>query len=65
MLRQPVVLANEVANLDHVAHGRLILGVGIGNNNPAVAQEFAACGVPIAAAWDCSKKYHAHAPVVD
>ena len=47
MLRQPVVLANEVANLDHVAHGRLILGVGIGNNNPAVAQEFAACGVPI------------------
>jgi alkanesulfonate monooxygenase SsuD/methylene tetrahydromethanopterin reductase-like flavin-dependent oxidoreductase (luciferase family) len=48
MLRQPVVLANEVANLDHVAGGRLILGVGIGNNNPAVAQEFAACGVPIA-----------------
>ena len=47
MLRQPVVLANEVANLDHVAQGRLILGVGIGNNNPAVAQEFAACGVPI------------------
>ena len=48
MLRQPVVLANQVANLDLIAHGRLILGVGIGNNNPAVAQEFAACGVPIA-----------------
>ena len=48
MLRHPVLLANEVANLDHVAGGRLILGVGIGNNNPAVAQEFAACGVPIA-----------------
>ena len=48
VLRQPVVLANEVASLDNVAHGRLILGVGIGGNNPSVAQEFAACGVPIA-----------------
>ena len=66
MLRQPVVLANEVANLDHVAHGRLILGVGIGNNNPAVAQEFAACGVPIAPPRrDVRRRYHAHAPVVD
>jgi probable F420-dependent oxidoreductase len=48
MLRHPVLLANEVASLDHVAGGRLILGVGIGGNTPAVAQEFAACGVPIA-----------------
>jgi alkanesulfonate monooxygenase SsuD/methylene tetrahydromethanopterin reductase-like flavin-dependent oxidoreductase (luciferase family) len=48
MLRQPVVLANQVANLDLVASGRLILGVGIGGNNASVAQEFAACGVPIA-----------------
>jgi probable F420-dependent oxidoreductase len=48
VLRQPVVLANQVANLDLVANGRLILGVGIGGNNPTVAREFAACGVPIA-----------------
>jgi probable F420-dependent oxidoreductase len=48
MLRQPVVLANQVANLDLIANGRLILGVGIGGNNPTVAREFAACGVPIA-----------------
>jgi alkanesulfonate monooxygenase SsuD/methylene tetrahydromethanopterin reductase-like flavin-dependent oxidoreductase (luciferase family) len=48
MLRHPVLLANEVANLDLVAEGRLILGVGIGGNNPTVAQEFAACGVSIA-----------------
>lgn len=48
MLRQPVVLSNQVANLDLIANGRLILGVGIGGNNPAIAQEFAACGVPIA-----------------
>ena len=48
VLRQPVVLANQVANLDLVANGRLILGVGIAGNNPAIAAEFAACGVPIA-----------------
>jgi probable F420-dependent oxidoreductase len=48
VLRHPVMLANEVASLDHVANGRLILGLGIGNNNPTVAHEFAACGVPIA-----------------
>jgi alkanesulfonate monooxygenase SsuD/methylene tetrahydromethanopterin reductase-like flavin-dependent oxidoreductase (luciferase family) len=40
-------LANEVASLDHVAGGRLILGVGIGGSNPAVAREFAACGISI------------------
>jgi probable F420-dependent oxidoreductase len=48
MLRQPVVLANQVANLDLVANGRLILGVGTGGNNSTVAHEFAACGVPVA-----------------
>jgi probable F420-dependent oxidoreductase len=48
VLRQPVLLANQVANLDLVAAGRLILGVGIAGNNPAIAAEFAACGVPIA-----------------
>ena len=48
VLRQPVVLANQVANLDLIANGRLSLGVGIGPNNPAVAREFAACGIPIA-----------------
>jgi probable F420-dependent oxidoreductase len=47
-LRHPVVLANEVASLDLVANGRLILGMGIGGNTSTVAQEFAACGVSIA-----------------
>jgi alkanesulfonate monooxygenase SsuD/methylene tetrahydromethanopterin reductase-like flavin-dependent oxidoreductase (luciferase family) len=47
MLRHPVPLANEVASLDHVAGGRLVLGVGIGGNAPAVAREFAACGISI------------------
>ena len=47
-LRQPVVLANEIANLDHIAGGRLILGLGIGGTGPANAREFAACGFPVA-----------------
>jgi len=47
-LRNPVVLANEVANLDMLADGRLILGVGIGTKSPMNEREFAACGVPFA-----------------
>jgi alkanesulfonate monooxygenase SsuD/methylene tetrahydromethanopterin reductase-like flavin-dependent oxidoreductase (luciferase family) len=47
MLRHPVPLANEVASLDHVAGGRLILGLGIGGNVPAVEHEFTACGISI------------------
>lgn len=44
-LRHPVVLANELANLDLLSQGRLILGLGIAANNPLVQKEFRACGV--------------------
>lgn len=44
-LRNPVVLANEVANLDIVSKGRVIFGVGIASKTPAVEKEFNACGV--------------------
>jgi alkanesulfonate monooxygenase SsuD/methylene tetrahydromethanopterin reductase-like flavin-dependent oxidoreductase (luciferase family) len=44
-LRHPVVLANEVANVDLLAQGRLILGLGIATKNRPIAREFAACGV--------------------
>ena len=47
-LRHPVVLANQVANLDLLSQGRMILGVGIGSKNPGVQREFAACGVSFA-----------------
>jgi probable F420-dependent oxidoreductase len=47
-LRHPVVLAHVVGTLDRVAEGRLILGVGIAADTPAIRQEFEAVGVPFA-----------------
>jgi probable F420-dependent oxidoreductase len=45
-LRNPVVLAHVVGTLDQVAEGRIILGVGIAADTPAIRKEFAAAGVP-------------------
>jgi probable F420-dependent oxidoreductase len=45
-LRNPVVLAHVVGTLDRVAEGRVILGVGIAADTPAIRKEFAAAGVP-------------------
>ena len=47
-LRPPVVLAHIVGTLDRIAEGRIILGVGIAGDTPAIRKEFAAIGVP----WD-------------
>jgi alkanesulfonate monooxygenase len=43
-LRDPVILAKQVASLDVLTGGRVVLGVGTGWNE----QEFAACGIPYA-----------------
>jgi alkanesulfonate monooxygenase SsuD/methylene tetrahydromethanopterin reductase-like flavin-dependent oxidoreductase (luciferase family) len=50
-LRPPVVLAHIVGTLDRVAEGRLILGVGIAADGPAIRKEFAAAGCPSSAGW--------------
>jgi alkanesulfonate monooxygenase SsuD/methylene tetrahydromethanopterin reductase-like flavin-dependent oxidoreductase (luciferase family) len=47
-LRHPLVLAHLVATVDRVAEGRLLLGVGIAPDSPAVRREFEAAGVPFA-----------------
>jgi alkanesulfonate monooxygenase SsuD/methylene tetrahydromethanopterin reductase-like flavin-dependent oxidoreductase (luciferase family) len=45
-LRNPVLLAHQVATLDQIAEGRFILGVGIATDVPNIRAEFAAAGVP-------------------
>ena len=43
-LRHPVVLAGEIANVDQISRGRLVLGVGVGWSLPSAEREWAACG---------------------
>jgi alkanesulfonate monooxygenase SsuD/methylene tetrahydromethanopterin reductase-like flavin-dependent oxidoreductase (luciferase family) len=45
-LRHPLLLAHQLATLDQIAGGRLILALGSGFPYPATEAEFAAAGVP-------------------
>jgi alkanesulfonate monooxygenase SsuD/methylene tetrahydromethanopterin reductase-like flavin-dependent oxidoreductase (luciferase family) len=43
-LRHPVVLAHQIANVDQLSRGRLVLGLGVGWSLPSAELEWAACG---------------------
>jgi alkanesulfonate monooxygenase SsuD/methylene tetrahydromethanopterin reductase-like flavin-dependent oxidoreductase (luciferase family) len=45
-LRNPVVLAHQLATLDQVSEGRLVLGAGIASDVANIRAEFVAAGVP-------------------
>ena len=44
--RNPVVLAQQLAPLDRVSAGRLVVGVGIAADRPNIRAEFEAAGAP-------------------
>ena len=44
-LRNPVVLAHQLATLDQISEGRLVLGAGIASDVPNIRAEFVAAGV--------------------
>ena len=46
VLRNPVLLAHQIATLDQISEGRLVIGIGIGPDTPSVRAEHAAAGVP-------------------
>src|SRR5215467_15034993 len=46
VLRNPVVLAHQLATLDQISEGRLVLGAGIASDVPTTRAEFVAAGVP-------------------
>jgi alkanesulfonate monooxygenase SsuD/methylene tetrahydromethanopterin reductase-like flavin-dependent oxidoreductase (luciferase family) len=43
-LRHPVVLAHQIANVDQISGGRVVLGLGVGWSLPSAEREWAACG---------------------
>jgi alkanesulfonate monooxygenase SsuD/methylene tetrahydromethanopterin reductase-like flavin-dependent oxidoreductase (luciferase family) len=45
-LRNPVVLAQQLATIDQIAGGRLIVGAGIAGDTPRIREEFEAASVP-------------------
>ncbi len=45
-LRNPVLLAHELATIDVLSRGRLLVSIGIGKGGPEGQREFANCNVP-------------------
>jgi len=46
VLRNPVVLAHQIATIDQISEGRLVIGFGTGPDTPGVRAEYLAAGIP-------------------
>src|SRR6185436_5559623 len=44
-MTEPVPLAHQLANVDQLTRGRLVLGLGVGWSLPSAEREWAACGM--------------------
>ncbi len=55
--RQPVIAAKQLANLDVLSNGRLILGIGVGANKSTHNQDFEVLGIPRKEKYERTAEY--------
>ena len=55
--REPIATAKQIANIDLLSDGRLILGIGVGGAKTGNNQDFEVLGVPRADKWARTTEY--------
>jgi probable F420-dependent oxidoreductase len=55
--REPLLMAKQVANVDRLSDGRLILGIGPGGAKTGNNRDFEVLGIPRREKWDRTREY--------